>query len=85
MICCFIRTYTQIHTLTVVRGGEELEIRLKAREMVVFVLDTEISTLHDVKEKDLLLLLKEVEKRVFSLKNGLTTCYLLRHISTHSK
>ena len=85
MICCFIRTYTQIHTLTVVRGGGGLEIRLKAREMVVFVLNTEISTLHDVKEKDLLLLLKEVEKRVFSLKNGLTTCYLLRHISTHSK
>ena len=55
----------------------ELEIRLKPREMVFFLVLHEKYTLQDFSHNIyLLLLLKKVEKHVFSPPNGLNTCYL---------
>ena len=62
-----------------------LEIRVKQREMVIFLLDmknnTWIGTLHDFSHKIYFYCRKKLKKHVLSLKNGFTTSYLWRHIS----
>ena len=59
---------------------QELEIRLKPQKMVLFLCltckITQISIFHHFIHNLYLSLFKEVEKHVFSFKNGLTTCYL---------
>ena len=62
----------------------ELEIRLKLREMVIFVLEMKnnlkISTLHDFSHKIDFYCWKKLKKHVLSVTNGLTTSHLWRHI-----
>ena len=56
------------------------EIRVKQREMVIFLLDmknnTQISTLHDFHLKIYFYCRKKLKKHVLSLKNGLNISYL---------
>ena len=55
------------------------------KKMVIFVLEmknnTQTSTLHDITHKIYFNYWKKLRKQAFSLKNGLKTCYLWRHIA----